>query len=102
MLISLNYLDEWEPGQRPGYRVDGPRFEFGRGVRNFFSSPLHPADSGVHAASMSKGGAFARYEVAGARAQGLQHTAVNLHFSICLHDTAVRHSKTSLSNETDM
>lgn len=80
ILISLNYIDEWKPGQRTGYRVDGRRFEFGRGVRNFFSSPLHPADSGVHAALMGNGGAFARYKVAGASAQGLQHTAVNLHF----------------------
>jgi len=102
MLISLNYLDKWEPGQRPGYRVDGPRFEFGRGVRNFLFSPLHPAGSGVHVASMGNGRAFNRYKVARAIAQGLPHTAVNPHFSICLHDAAVRHSKTSLSNETDM
>jgi len=39
MLISLDYLDEWESRQRPGYRVDGPRFEFGRGERFFFSLP---------------------------------------------------------------
>jgi len=98
----LNYFDEWQPGQQPGYSVDGPRFEFGRGVKNFFSSPLHPAGFGVRAASTGNGGAFARYKLAGASAQGLHHTAVYLHFSMCLHDVAVRHSTTSLSNETDM
>jgi hypothetical protein len=94
--ISLNYLDEWEPDQRPDYRVDGPRFEFGRGEKFFFSFP-----NACRAASMGNGGAFARYRVAGGSAQGLLHTAVYLHFSVCFHDVAVSHSTTSLSSETD-
>jgi len=94
--ISLNHLDEWEPDQRRGYRVDGLRFEFGRGERILFSSPVHPAGSGVRAASMGNGGAFARYKAAGASTQRLHHTAVYLHFPMCVHDVALRHSTTSL------
>ena len=63
---------------------------------------MHPAGSGVRTASMGNGGAFARYKVAGTSAQGLHHTAVYQHFSMRFHDLCVRHSTTSLSNETEM